>query len=128
MKCPSCEVSVGYGGVDCRVSKIEFDGNLPHAEVYVELTCEMCGDPLLEAVAFVETKIEHKCKAKPRNKKQKKVPEYREGDPQYKVESDGEAQGSEYWGPVKDELGKPLIPRRRGLSSHRHLGHNKGRG
>jgi len=93
---------------------MKFDGNTALAEVLVELTCEMCGGPVANSGIEAEAKIEHQCKPKSeRGKKWKRDAGYKKGEPQYKIESDGEAQGTEWMGVAKDDNGIPLKPRRR---------------
>lgn len=110
MNCENCDTNVDYSAIDCRVDRMEFDGRTARATVSMQLICEMCDGPIAEAFIEAPAKIEHQCKPESeRDPNCQKEADYREGDPQFKLESDGEAQGTDWPSDGKDADGKAIM-------------------
>jgi hypothetical protein len=95
MRCPDCNKFVSYDEPQCEVGSVELDGDTVRANVTVQLNCQECSQTLKDAEIEAETQIEHVCKPEAeREKDQKPDPDYKEGDDQFEVENDGDAEGS----------------------------------
>ena len=95
MRCPDCNKFVSYDEPQCEVVSVELDGDSVRASVTVQLNCQECSQILKDAEIEAETTIEHICKPEAeREKDQKPDPDYKDGDDQFEVESDGDAEGS----------------------------------
>jgi phage FluMu protein Com len=108
MRCPDCNKFVSYDEPQCEVGNVELDGDTVRANVTVQLNCQDCGGTLKDAEIEAETEFQHECKPKAElNKDWKPDAEYKKGDDQYEVESDGSAEGTNRT-ETKDRHGKPI--------------------
>lgn len=93
---------MSYDEPQCEVGSVELDGDTVRANVTVQLNCQDCGGTLKDAEIEAESEIEHQCKPE-----SKPSPDYKKGDDQYEVESDGYAEGTNYM-EDKDRHGKQI--------------------
>jgi hypothetical protein len=108
MRCPDCNKFVSYDEPQCEVQNVECDNDSVRASVTIQLNCQDCGGTLKDAEIEAETEIEHECKPKAeREKDWKSAPDYKDGDEQYQLESDGDPEGTNRM-ETKDRHGKPI--------------------
>lgn len=110
MRCPDCNKFVSYDEPQCEVNSVELDETLVRASVTVQLNCQDCGGTLKDAEIEAEAEIRHECKPEAeRDKDWKPEADYKpdDGESQYEVESDGDAEGTNRM-ETKDRHGKPI--------------------
>ena len=95
MRCPDCNKFVSYDDPQCEVNSVEIDGTTIRASVTVSLNCQDCGGTLKDSEIEAECDFDHECKPKSeRPKEQAPEADYKEGEDQFEIESDGDAEGT----------------------------------
>lgn len=95
MRCNNCNKFVSYDEPQCEVNGVVVNGTNVEASVTVQLNCQECGDTLKDSEIQSDCDFDHKCL--PESKRDKKwTPDddFKEGDPQFEVDSEGDAEGS----------------------------------
>lgn len=106
MRCPDCNKFVSYDEPQCEVSTVEVCDDAVRANVTVQLNCADCGGTLKDAEIEEQVDIDHTCG-------EEKNPDFEEGDDQYEVENEGDAEGTNRV-QTTDRRGKPI-------KSHRYM-------
>jgi len=108
MRCPDCNKFVSYDEPQCEVSNVDADGDTVRASVTVQLNCQDCGGTLKDAEIEAEAEIDHECKPdSEREKDWKPDPEFKEGEDQFEIENEGDAEGTNRL-QTKDRNGKEI--------------------
>jgi len=108
MRCPDCNKFVSYDEPQCEVNSVEVDDDSVRASVTVQLNCQDCGGTLKDAEIESDFQIDHACKPKAeRNKDWEPDQDWKDGDCQFEVEDDGDAEGTSRL-QEKDRHGKPI--------------------
>ena len=108
MRCPDCNKFVSYDEPQTEVQSVEIDGDSVRANVSVQLNCQECGNTLKDAEIEAEEVINHECK--PDGEREEGATpdaDFKEGDEQYEIENDGDAEGTNRT-ETKDRHGKPI--------------------
>lgn len=106
MRCPDCNKFVSYDEPQIEISSVDSDGTCVRSIVTVQLNCQDCGTTLKDSEIESEMEIDHECNPDTAKSHQKDHP-FSEGDDQFEIENEGNAQG-ETRTETKDRHGKEI--------------------
>ena len=108
MRCEQCNKFVSYDEPECEVNSVDLSGDMVTASVTVNLNCAECSQQLKTAEIEAENQVEHECLPEDKRPEGQKGDEsYVEGEDQYEVEDEGDAEGTSRT-ETKDRNGKPI--------------------